>query len=359
MKWSWKLARIAGIDIYIHATFLLLLLWLGISAWLQEGTLTAVIANIGFVLALFACVVAHEYGHALTARHFGIATRHITLLPIGGVAALERMPRRPAHEFLVALAGPAVNLVIAIVLWLMPGGAIPAGEGGAVTLMGGSFLQRLMMINLVLALFNLLPAFPMDGGRVLRAALAMRMEYASATRMAASIGQALAFGMGFIGLFTNPFLLFIALFIWIGAAAEANETEVRNVLSGIPVRRAMLTDYATLAPTDTLARAIDLTMAGTQKDFPVMKGGRLVGVLKQADMLRGLREQGERAQVDKVMQTDIPSADIDEPLEDVLERLRHHHCRLIPVMDNGRVAGLVDLDNITELLQIHAALHGQ
>jgi CBS domain-containing protein len=194
---------------------------------------------------------------------------------------------------------------------------------------------------------------------VLRAALAMRMDYAAATRMAASIGQALAFGMGFIGLFSNPFLLFIALFIWVGAAAEASETEVRNVLSGIPVRRAMLTDYATLAPADTLARAIDLTMAGTQKDFPVMEGGRLVGVLRQADMLRGLREQGETARVGTVMHTDIPAADIDEPLEDVLERLRHHHCRLIPIMASGRVAGLVDLDNISELLQIHAALHGQ
>jgi Zn-dependent protease len=189
MPWSWKLVRIAGIDVYVHATFFMVIAWIALIHWNESQNLAAVIDGVGFILALFACVVLHEFGHALTAARFGIRTRDITLLPIGGLARLERMPDVPLQELWVALAGPAVNVVIAIVLfaWLRGSGAWEAVEGIGVT--AGTFGERVMVANVFLAGFNLLPAFPMDGGRALRAVLATRMEYTRATQWAAMVGQ--------------------------------------------------------------------------------------------------------------------------------------------------------------------------
>ncbi|HSK87938.1 MAG TPA: site-2 protease family protein, partial [Anaerolineales bacterium] len=208
MKWQWKIGTFAGIDVFVHATFLLLIGWIGYSHWLQFGTIAKVVEGILFILALFLSVVLHEYGHALTARRYGIKTRDITLYPIGGVARLERMPDKPIEELWVALMGPAVNVVIAAILFVylyVTGGLAQITD---LTVASGSFLTRLMVVNITLVIFNLLPAFPMDGGRVLRALLAMRMEYVRATQVAASIGQGLAFLLGLFGLFNNPFLLF-------------------------------------------------------------------------------------------------------------------------------------------------------
>ncbi|MEA2094974.1 MAG: site-2 protease family protein [Pseudomonadota bacterium] len=356
MKWSWKLTRIAGIDVYVHATFFILIAWIGLSYWQVEGSLAAVISGVGFILALFGCVVLHELGHALTARRYGIRTRHITLLPIGGVAALERMPDDPRQEIAVALAGPAVNLAIALGLWLwltVSNALVPVGQ---LSLTGGPFLERLMVINIVLAVFNLLPAFPMDGGRVLRAALAMRMDRNRATQAAARVGQGLALLLGFIGLFHNPFLIFIALFVWIGAAAEAGMEQIKSTLSNVAVGRAMLTDFQVLSPDDLLSRAIELTLVGSQKEFPVLVDAAIVGVLGQTELLKGLQTQGEQARVGDWMEREIQSADIHEPLEKVLERLQSCHCRLLSVTEADKLAGIVNLDNIMELIKIQTAL---
>src|SRR5512139_1754857 len=220
MKWQWKLGRFAGIDVFVHATFLLLIGWVGYSQWLENRNWGDVLNGILFILALFLCVVLHEYGHALTARKFGIKTRDITLYPIGGVARLERMPDKPIQEFWVALAGPAVNLVIAAVLfgWLFFTGAfIPVSQ---LTLSTVPFIERLAVINLSLVLFNLLPAFPMDGGRVLRSLLAMRLDQVRATNIAATVGQGMAILFGIAGFFGNPFLILIAFFVWFGASQE-------------------------------------------------------------------------------------------------------------------------------------------
>lgn len=359
MKWSWKLTRIAGIDVYVHATFFILIAWIGLSYWQVEGTLAAVISGVGFILALFTCVVLHEFGHALTARRYGIRTRHITLLPIGGVAALEGMPKDPKQEIVVALAGPAVNMVIALGLWLwltVSNAPVPADQ---ISLTGGPFLERLMIINVVLAVFNLLPAFPMDGGRVLRAALAMRMDRIRATQAAAKIGQGLALWLGFIGLLYNPFLMFIALFVWIGAAAEAGMEQIKSTLSDATVGSAMLTDYKILSPDDPLSRAIELTMAGSQTDFPVLVDDVMVGVLGQAELLKGLQARGEQARVGDWMQREVQSADVDEPVEKVMERLQSCHCRLLAVTKGDWLVGIVNLDNIMELIRIQAALQEQ
>ena len=356
MKWSFKLIRLAGIDVYIHATFFILIAWIALGYWQLEGSLIAAISAVGFILALFACVVLHELGHALTARYYGIRTLHITLLPIGGVAAIERMPEDPKQEIAVALAGPAVNLVIALSLWLwlsMSNILMPMGQ---LSLTGGPFMERLMVINIVLAVFNLIPAFPMDGGRVLRAALTMRMNRNRATQIAARVGQGLALWLGLMGLLYNPFLIFIALFVWIGAAAEAGMEQIKSTLSDTTVGRAMLTDFQTLSPDEPLTRAIELTLVGSQKEFPVLVDGEMIGVLSQDDLLKGLQAQGEHSLVGDWMQREVNSAEIDEPLEKVLKRLQSCRCRLLSVTEAGRLTGIVNLDNIMELIKIQTAL---
>jgi len=220
MRWTWKIARFADIDVYVHSTFFLLLAWVGLSYWQQTGSISAVIGGISFILLLFVCVVLHEFGHALTARRYGISTRHITLLPIGGVALLEGMPDNPKQEIMVALAGPAVNLLIALALWLwlMLGNSVLQLDMN--TVFAGSFIHKLLAINVMLAIFNLLPAFPMDGGRVLRATISIFKGPAKATLIAARVGQALALGLAIIGFRYDPFLIFIAVFIWMSAASE-------------------------------------------------------------------------------------------------------------------------------------------
>jgi Zn-dependent protease len=358
MKWSWKLTRLAGIDVYVHATFFMLIAWIGVSFWQTEGSIVAVIQGVGFILALFACIVLHEFGHALTARRYGIHTRYITLLPIGGIAMLERMPDDPKQEMMVALAGPAVNVVIALGLcvWLsISNGFVSIEELG---LTSGSFLQRLMAINVMLAVFNMLPALPMDGGRVFRAALAIHRGHAAATETAAKVGQGIALFLGLLGLLYNPFLLFIALFVWIGAAAEAHSANTKSQLIGVRMRQAMLTEYETLLPTEPLSRAVELTLSGSQKDFPIVVDDSFIGVLTQADLLKGLQAQGETARVGDWMQRDIQSADVDEPLDTVLERLQTSTCRLLSVTEAGRLAGIVNLDNFVEFLSIQRALQG-
>src|SRR5579862_8547080 len=289
MKWSWRIGRLLGIDVYMHATFLILLLWLGVSYYLPHHRMADVINGLTLIVALFGIVILHEMGHALTARRFGIRTRDITLLPIGGVARLERMPEDPKQEFLVALAGPAVNVVLAGLLFLtivLTGAALTVPD---LRLAGENILSNLLWINLVLATFNMAPAFPMDGGRVLRALLAMRMDYVHATQAAASVGQALALVFGLVGLFYNPFLVFIALFVWMGAAAESSMVQMKAGLGGIPVARVMITDFKTLKPDEPLSQAAEHLLAGYQQDFPVVDGGeRLLGLLTRSRLVDGL-----------------------------------------------------------------------
>ncbi|MBN1993276.1 MAG: site-2 protease family protein [Anaerolineae bacterium] len=356
MKWSWKIGQFAGIGVYMHATFLLLIGWVALSYWLQQGTLAAVAAGIAFILALFATVVLHEFGHALTAKKYGIKTRDITLLPIGGVARLERMPDKPIEELWVALAGPAVNVVIAVVLfgWLLLTNSLePISQ---LSMTGGSFLERLMVVNLFLVGFNLIPAFPMDGGRVLRALLAMRLEYTQATQIAATIGQGIAFLFGFIGLFSNPFLLFIAIFVWIGAAQEASMVQMKSALSGIPVSRAMLTDFHTLSPHDPLGRAVDLILAGSQQDFPVVENGRVTGILTRSDLLAALARQSRTEPAGSIMRRDFVVVDSYDMLETAFARLQECGCPILPVTHNGALVGLVTSDNVGEFLMIQSAL---
>ena len=358
MKWSAKLGRFAGIDVFVHATFPLLLIWFGYAAWVQTGTIAGVVNALTLILLLFLCVLLHEYGHALTARRYGIGTRNITLLPIGGLALLESMPKDPRQEIVVALAGPAVNVVIAAVVYVLI--VMLARPGAIFTLdpAGMGLLQGLLAANLLLAVFNLVPAFPMDGGRVLRAGLALRMDRVRATRLAATVGQVLAVGFGILGLMGNPFLILIAAFVWMGAATEAGAVETDARLRDRPAGRAMITRFQALAPGDDLGRAIDLTLAGTQKDFPVLDGPRVLGVLSQAAILRGLRDGGPAARVADYVQP-VQTADVATPLSTLLENLQSAEVHLVCITRNGALAGVIDLDNIAEYLRIQQALSGR
>ena len=361
MKWSWKLGSVAGIGLYVHATFFLLLAWIGVTDWLQGGG-AAALDGIAFILALFACVVLHELGHALTARRYGIRTRDITLLPIGGVSRLERIPDDPRQEVWVSLAGPAVNVVIAVVLYAALSLSHAWRPLATLTMAGGPFLQRLLVVNVSLAVFNLLPAFPMDGGRVLRALLALRMDYVRATQVAAHVGQAMALVFGLLGLFSNPFLVFIALFVWIGAAQEASMVQMRTALSGIPVSRAMLTDFRTLAPDDPAKRVLELILAGSQQDFPVVEKGKeggtghVAGVLLRSDVLKALAQRGSDWSVREVMRREFEVVDAGDMLDTALARLQACACHTLPVTSRGALVGLLTMDNVGEFLLIQSAM---
>ncbi len=359
MRWSWKIGRLAGINVHVHATFLLLIAFIVIVYWLQGRNAYATFLGVLFVLAIFVCIVLHELGHALTARRYGIRTRDIVLLPIGGVARLERMPDNPLEELRVALAGPIVNVLIAAALFaaLAAAGSTPAlRDFFNISITGGHFLRRLMAVNVWLAGFNLLPAFPMDGGRVLRALLATRMEYTQATQHAAHVGQAMALLFGFFGLFYDPFLIFVALFVWMGAEAEAAMVQMRTSLGGIPVQRVMLTEYQTLNPDDTLDVAVQHILAGWQQDFPVVFGDRVLGILTREDLLKALAQGGSAGLVRDAMQRDFKVVDSHDMLEKAVVSLRECGCRSLPVLHNDLLVGILTMENVGEFIMIQRAL---
>jgi CBS domain-containing protein len=257
---------------------------------------------------------------------------------------------------LVALAGPAVNVLIAAALALL---LAASGRGlslGEVDLTKGPFLERLLLVNVFLAGFNLIPAFPMDGGRVLRALLATRLSFVRATEWAAGVGQAIAIVFGFVGLFTNPFLVFIALFVWLGASSESAMAQMRSAFSGLPVSRAMLTEFSVLAPGDPLRRAVELTLAGSQSDFPVAERGRPLGVLRQTELLAGLSQRGPDSPVSEWMRTDLEVVDPHEMLDEVFTRLAGREAPILPVVKGGQLVGLLTPENLGEFVRFQAAL---
>ena len=357
MSWSINIGRIAGTAIRIHLTFLLFLGWIFTASWYAGGQQAAWSA-LAFMILLFACVLAHEFGHIFTARAFGVATPDVTLLPIGGVARLERIPEKPGEELLVALAGPAVNVAIAVALVLFAGARLDAQHLVAVESSRVAMVDRLAAVNLFLALFNMIPAFPMDGGRVLRALLAIRLGHARATEIAASIGQVLAFGLGFLGLFGNPLLIFIAIFVYLAASSEAQLAGMRAMSRGVPVNAAMMTQLAHLAPGAHIDEAVDTLLRTSQSEFPVVDAeGKLVGLLGRADMIRALKQLGPDAKVADAMTADVPTVSHRAWLEDAVRLLQEKGVRGIGVLDAaGKLAGLITSETIGEMLMVRDAL---
>jgi Zn-dependent protease/predicted transcriptional regulator len=359
MRWSIKIARLAGIDVYLHWTFMLLIGWILFSYMARGAGIIEAWKGVAFVLALIACVVLHELGHALAARKFGVPTRDITLYPIGGVARLARIPEHPLQEFVIAIAGPLVNVVIAVVLGavLIFLGTLGTGNLLSTEIESSHFLQNLMSANIALVLFNLIPAFPMDGGRMLRAGLAAFMKYADATRIAAGVGQILAILFAVAGIFwlNNPMLVFIAFFIYMGAAGERQLAEARSLLRGIPVRDAMMTRFQTLQPTDSLATAARELLAGVQQNFPVVENEQLVGVLHRSDLAEGLEASSTERKIAELMHRNCHVVSEFDLLESVMMEMQEHDCLIVPVVREGRLVGLIDTENIGELMMIRAA----
>jgi Zn-dependent protease len=333
----------------LHFTFLLLLGWLAIAAYRGEGP--GRWYGLLYVIGIFACVVLHELGHSLVAQRYGIHVSEIILYPIGGVARLEKLPK-PAQELWIALAGPAVNVLIATAIYigLQTRGALIPWE--QMRLESPAWWQKLLLANVILVVFNMIPAFPMDGGRVLRALLALQLGELRATEIAAGIGQLFAIAIGFLGLLFNPLLLFIAFFVFVGAGQEAMMYRGKALVEGLPVRAAMITEFRTLPVNATLEQAKDLLLATSQQDFPVMHGDEVVGLLSRQALLRGFAEHGPTGYVAGSMARDFPTVSPDQDLEDIAPEVQSGNQFCILVMENGNLVGMITPENLAELLVI-------
>ena len=355
MKWSLKLGSFAGIGVYLHWTFALLIGWIFFGHLSAGDSTREALSGVGFIVALFTCVVLHEFGHALTARRFGVGTRDITLFPIGGVARLERIPEKPMQEFWVAIAGPAVNGAIAAIILVV---LVLLGRGAdlfTLQSLESGFLEKLLWVNLFIGCFNLLPAFPMDGGRVLRSLLAIRIGRRRATAIAANVGQAMAILLGIIGLFHNPFLIFIAIFVYLGAQGEADHVDTESMLEGLRVHDAMMTRFRTLSAHDPLDRAVEELLAGSQQDFPVVDHEQVLGILRRNDLVKALTDGRGEALVGDIMWRDCRPVDETDVLITTLEAMSESGNATLPVWGGGRLAGLLTLENIGELIMVNAA----
>ncbi len=364
MRWAIRLGRIAGIEVRIHVTFFLLLAYLGLAGWHAAGMGEALHVVL-LVCIVFLCVLLHEFGHAFAARRCGIRTPDITLFPFGGVARIERMPENPRQEIFIALAGPSVNVAIATVLWVVlaiSGRVVRPEQMG----LAGSLAIEVMSVNVMLLIFNLIPAFPMDGGRVLRALLAMRLDHSRATRIAAHIGQALAVALGFVGLFgistqeiaPNPMLIVVAFFVFMAAANEAGAVQMQSVTRGLSVASAMVTEFKALPRNASLGEAADMLLHTSQHEFPVIDpDGTLRGIFTRNELVAALRENGPEGTVLGVMREDFPTVHPRTPFDEGFRLMQEAGTTVLPVTDEeGRLVGLFTMENIGEMLMVRSAI---
>lgn len=362
MKRALKLGSVSGITIRVHWTFLLLIAWVAFLEVSRGGDIYNILWATLFILVLFGCVVLHELGHALTAQRYNINTEKITLLPIGGVASLENMPENPVEELLVAIAGPAVNVVIAIILYMfVPLESFMSQDPEALrqslqTIGPNNFFIYLLSANIVLVLFNLIPAFPMDGGRVLRAILSMRMDRVRATQVASLLGRLVAFFFFFIGLFYNPILVLIAIFIYFGAQGENVMIQQLTLLRDHKVKDAMMTDITTLSPDDSIEHVIDIILAGAEKDFVVTEDGKIKGVLFEDRLRHTFQNKDTHLQVKDVMNREFETMEADEDLTEIYRKIRNVDEQFFPVLKDGELVGAIDMTNISEFMTFRASL---
>jgi stage IV sporulation protein FB len=353
MRWSFTIGSFKGTAVRIHITFVLFLIWIAYAAY-QRGGAIAARDSVVFIVAIFGCVVLHEFGHILTGRRFGVTAPEVTLLPIGGVASIDKMPDQPYQELLIALAGPAVNVVIAVLLFLVANAVSP------ITLAHiedphFSLIERLAVTNVLLAVFNMIPAFPMDGGRVLRAALAMWLGWDKATRFAAQVGQIFAFVLGFLGLFGNPLLIFIAIFVYMAAAGEAEMTIASSTTRNIRVEDAMETQIATIDRSATIREAVDTLLATSQDEFPVIgANGKMYGLLARSDIIEALKEQDAAAPIAPFVRKEAPTVLPGASLDTALKQL-HAGVSVGVVDEDGSLLGLVTRQSIAEVMLIKSA----
>lgn len=366
MRGAISLGKILGINVYIHFTFFLIFLWVGYTSYAKTGNLEHILFDFAVICAVFLSVLIHEYGHALAARRYGIQTRRIVLLPIGGVAQIEHMPEKPAQELFVTIMGPMVNLVIAAITAPI---ALPAfgetgydlttGEGVEAalgTLLNTDFIASVFIYNCALLIFNLIPAFPMDGGRILRALLNIRLGLRTSTFIAARIGQGLAIAFAILGFYGNFWLILLAVFVFAGAEMELRMVTERAAMRGLSVGHAMLRRFTTLLSTDPLKRAAQELLAGSEKDFLVEENSTITGIITRDILIKALTEGTPDQSIGSVMKRDIPQLHLEQPLEEALQIMREHDSNVLPVYENGQFIGVVSLENIAEVLLLQSAL---
>ncbi len=364
MSWSIKLFKIKGIDIKVHMTFVLILIWVAYRWSVSTGEgMQGAMFGIVATLLLFFSVTLHELGHSLQALKIGVHVRDITLMPMGGLAQMEEIPEDPNKELRISLAGPLVNFGIAAVLIgigalldaraLLPLNELYASLG---SVSWGGLLAYLTSANLMLGLFNLIPAFPMDGGRVLRALLAKKMTHARATKIASQIGQGFTLLMGLWGFMSGSWtLVIIAIFVWMGAGQENQGVQIKHTLGETTVGQAMTRSPHTLQVNDSLSKAVDLTLSTSQADFPVLEWGKnqVAGMLTQADLLRGLQTLGAGAPACEIMQTRVRSASPNETLHSAQLKMQTGRTRVLPVLgSDGELLGLLTADDINEAYRL-------
>lgn len=356
MSWSLTIGRFGGTAIRIHFTFFLFLIWIWTVYYRQGGT-TAAWQGVLFVSLLFLCVLLHEFGHILVARRFGVKAPDVTLWPFGGIANLDQIPEKPSQEFLIAIAGPLVNVAIFILLLLYLGSTTPAAALLQVDEPNVGLAAKLAGANLFLALFNLIPAFPMDGGRILRALLALKFSFARATEIAAAVGQGFAVLLGILGLFSNPMLVIIAIFVFFAASGEAGHVQLRQIARGAIVADAMITKFETLGPQSRVQDAMECLIRTTQKDFPVVDGaGKLRGVLTRDAMIRALQQHGPNAPVLDAMDAEVPTISARASLETAVKTLSTQSKPVIGVLNAaGKLVGMLNAENLGEMMMIRSA----
>lgn len=364
MKRALLLGKVAGIKVQVHWSFLLLILWIVFIGFVGSTSTSGIAWNVFFVMVIFGCVVLHELGHALTAQRFGIQTRQITLLPIGGVASLDNIPEKPREELLITLAGPVVNIVIAILLYLViPFDFFRELDEAQIQeffseISARNFLFLLFYANVVLAVFNFIPAFPMDGGRILRALLSMRMDRIRATQIAANLGQGVAVLFFFFGLLYNPFLALIGVFVFFGAQGENILVQQMTLLRGYRAKDAMMTNITILNPEDTLDDVIDVVLSGAERDFVVVNsdGNHAVGIVYNQDLIKAIKRREDQLKVRDIMSRDFDSVAASDELTDIFRKVQTQKKSFFPVVDHGTLIGAIDLTNINEFMVFRSSV---
>jgi Zn-dependent protease/predicted transcriptional regulator len=354
MKWSFKAGSILGIEFRIHYTFFILLLFVYIAGMRKGATLA--INGVLFVCAVFMCVLIHEVGHSILARKYGKETKSITLLPIGGVATIEEMPEKPLQEVVMSAVGPFINLAIAGILYLFSGQWSGFHPPGIYPATGGEFLESLIVINIFLAIFNLLPAFPMDGGRILRGFLSLCYSTVKATSIAVFVGQTFALLFVFYGIFFNFWLAIIGIFLYLGAGSEKQQLQIVNLLHNIPISAIMSVNYQTLSPDEPLKKALEKIYHGCQDDFPVIDKGDIKGILNQESIIAAIHEKGVDLSVADVMDKDFISTDPGKPLAQIYKKLSSENKSSIAVIEKNSLKGMLSLSGISRYFMIQSAL---
>lgn len=356
-SYSLNIGKPFGIRVSIHWTFLMLIAWVIAIGLVRELTISQILMHILFVLAVFACIVLHELGHSLTAIKYGGKVKGITLLPIGGMANMTKMPETPREDFMVSAAGPLVNIVIAGVIWLAVSifGTVDFKAIEFDTITPNNFLLLLVAVNLFIVAFNLIPAFPMDGGRIFRAALSVKMSKVEATRVAKNIGQFFAVAFIITGLFVNPFLVVIGIFIFIGAKAEYEMMRYQDALHDYTVADIIISDYIVLHIDDTLQKAADTLVHSSDNGFMVASDYGYQGVLTKDNLIEGLTRYGKEGKVKDAMNTNVKPVSPDTPLLKVFQEMKQNRCLILPVFSNGKLKGILDLEKIHEFILIQKA----